>query len=161
MSSRMGQLLGSSFKIVSGHTEVADSASHDLEDILVNNEYYPASGSYIDVSGAERVHVLIQLGTLADAITFELYEAEATDGTEDQISATYYKHTCVADDEGEFIIITIETARLSKDHHFLTTKVGAVSGSDYAAIAYLLEMYGELPTAVGDTPADSRHYFTG
>jgi len=157
-----GRLLSSTFKFVSGHTEAADSASHDLEDVLVNNEYYPASGSYIDVSGAERVHVLIHIGTLADAITFQLYEAEAADGTEDALSSSYYKHTCVATDEGEFVVITIEVARMSLDHHFLTTKVGSVSGSDYAAIVYLLEMYGELPPTQSDYfPDGNQYYFTG
>ena len=96
-----GRLLSSTFKFVSGHTEAADSASHDLEDVLVTDEYYPATGSYIDVSGAERVHVLIHIGTLADAITFQLYEAEAADGTADALSATYYKHTCAAADDGD------------------------------------------------------------
>ena len=157
-----GRLLSSTFKFVSGHTEVADSLSHDLEDVLVTDEYYPASGSYIDVSGAERVHVLIHVGTLADPITFQLYEAETADGTEDALSATYYKHTCAAADDGEFIVITIEVSRMSLDHHFLTTKVGAVSGSDYAAIVYLLEMYGELPPTQGDYfPDGNQYYFTG
>lgn len=157
-----GSLLSSRYKFVSGHTEAADSASHDLEDVLVNNEYYPASGSYIDVSGAERVHVLLHIGTLADAITFQLYEAEAVDGTEDALSTSYYKHTCTATDEGEFVVITIEVSRMSLNHHFLTTKVGAVSGSDYATIVYLLEMYGELPPTQNDYfPDGNQYYFTG
>ena len=157
-----GSLLSSKYKFVSGHTEAADSASHDLEDVLVNNEYYPASGSYIDASGAERVHVLIHVGTLADAITFQLYEAEAADGTEDALSSSYYKHTCVATDEGEFVVITIEVARMSLDHHFLTTLVNE-SGANYASIIYLLEMYGELPpTQTAYFPVtDNQHYFTG
>jgi len=158
-----GSLLSSKYKFVSGHTEAADSASHDLEDVLVNDEYYPASGSYIDVSGAERVHVLLHIGTLADAITFQLYEAEAVDGTEDALSSSYYKHTCTATDEGEFVVITIEVSRMSLDHHFLTTKVGAVSGSDYATIVYLLEMYGELPPTQSTDyfPSGNQYYFTG
>lgn len=155
---RMGQILGHTFDVVNGNS---NGSTHDLEDVLVNNEYYPVSGSYIDVSGAERVHVLVELGTLADAITFELYEAEAADGTEDQISATYYKHTCVADDDGEFAVITIETNRLSKDHHFLTTKVAAVSGTNYATITYLLEVYGDLPPTSTALPTASQHYYTG
>jgi len=154
----MGQILSHTFEVVNGNST---GSTHDLEDVLVNNAYYPVSGSYVDVSGAERVHVLIELGTLADAVTFELYEAEATDGTEDQISATYYKHTCAANDDGEYVVITIEVDRLSKDHHFLTTKVGAVSGSDYATITYLLEMAGELPPTSTALPTASEHYYTG
>ena len=154
----IGTILGHLFKVVTGHSI---ASTHDLIDVLVNNEYYPVSGSYIDVSAAERVHVLILLGALADAVTFELYEAEAADGTEDQISATYYKHTCAANDDGEFAVITIETSRLSKDHHFLTTKVGGVSGSDYAAIIYLLEGVAELPPTSTGLPTASQHYYTG
>ncbi len=154
---RSGNLFGSLFKVVNGNTA---TGTHQLHDVLVNDEYYPASGSYVDVTGAERVHVLIELGELADTVTFELYESDAANGTEDQIDDTYYKHTCAANDDGEYVVITIETARLSTDHHYLTTKVGGVSGSNYAGITYLLEMPSVPPTSTA-LPTASQHYYSG
>lgn len=158
MAMGSGNLFGSIYEVVSGQ---AAAGTHQLHDILVTDEYYPVSGLYIDVSHAERVHVLIELGELADPITFELYESDAVDGTEDQISATYYKHTCVANDDGEYAVITIQTSRMSLDHHFLTCKVSAVATNNYAGITYLLERYGELPPTSTALPAASQHYFTG
>lgn len=156
-----GRLLSSTFKIVSGHTL---AGSQDLEDELVDAAYYPASGSFIDVSGAERVHVLIHLGTLADLGTFKLYEHDSATGTPTQIDDTnaYYDHTYAAGDDGDFIVITLEVSRMSLDHHFLTTLVNE-SGTNYATIIYLLEMYGELPpTQTAYFPVtDNQHYFTG
>lgn len=157
MSSRMGQLLGSSFQIVNGNS---NGSTHDLEDDLVDGEYYPVSGSFIDASGAERVHALIEIGTTDNIGTFKLYEHDSATGTPTEVNSSYYTHTFAADDDGEYACITLEVARMSLDHHFLTTLVN-VTGTSKGTITYLLEMYGELPAAVGDMPAASRHYFTG
>jgi hypothetical protein len=146
------------FEVVNGN---AATGTHQLHDVLVNNEYYPASGSFVNCQGAERVHVLIELGELADTVAFELYESDAVDGTEDQISATYYKHTVAADDDGEYVTITIETARMSSDHYYLTTKVSGVSGNNYAGITYLLEKPGNLPASSDALPSASQNYYNG
>ena len=156
-----GMLLSSMFKIVSAHTLADDQ---DLEDELVNGGYYPKTGSFIDVSGAERVHVLIHCGTLGAAGTFKLYEHDSATGTPTEIDDTYtwYEHTIGASDDGDFIVITLEVARMSLNHHFLTTLVNE-SGANYAVIIYLLQMYGELPPTQTDyfPVADNQHYFTG
>jgi len=153
-----GRLLNSMFKVVSGHTLADDQ---DLEDELVDAGYYPKTGSFIDVSGAERVHVLIHLGTLGNVGTFKLYEHDSATGTPTEINSSYYTHTIAADDDGEFACITLEVARMSLDHHFLTTLVNE-SGTNYATIIYLLQMYGELPpTQNAYFPAANQHYFTG
>ena len=153
-----GRLLNSMFKVVSAHTLADDQ---DLEDELVDAGYYPKTGSFIDVSGAERVHVLIHLGTLGNVGTFKLYEHDSATGTPTEVNSSYYTHTWAADDDGEFACITLEVARMSLDHHFLTTLVNE-SGASYAVIIYLLEMYGELPpTQNAYFPAASQHYFTG
>lgn len=153
----MYDLLGSMFKVVNGNTV---ASTHDIEQVLVNNEYYPISGAFVNVKGAERVHVLIKLGDLADAITFSLYEVEAIGGTPDALSTTYYQHTCEATDDGEFVVITLETSRMTAGHNFLTTKVGSVSGNNYASITYLLDMGNDPPTSTA-LPSASQHYYTG
>ena len=123
-------------KHVSGHVA---AGSTQLHDILANGNY-PASGSYIDVSDVERVHIQILLGEIADAITFTVKEAESVSGTVDVIDATYATHTIGASDDNEFVTFTIVVSELSLDHHFLTVVVSGVSGSNYAAITYHLDV---------------------
>ena len=154
---RMGQILARSLEFFSGH---AATGTHQLHDVLVNNEYYPETGSFVDVSGHERVHVLILLGELADAVTFEIYEHDSASGTPTQISATYLLHTCAADDDNEFVTFTIEVAKLALNHHFLTCKVGAVQGANYAAIFFLPEGL-QLPTTSDALPSASQHEYVG
>lgn len=151
---RSGNIFGHAYDCVSGHTA---AGSVQLHDVLVNESYYPASGSFIDVSGCERVHCLILLGELADAITFTIHEAEAADGTADTLSTDYYRHTCAANDDNEFACITVNVSDLTADHHWLTCQVESVSGSNYAAIIWLLE---RLDTSATSTtlPAASIHY---
>jgi hypothetical protein len=125
---------------------------------------YPASGSYIDVSGYERAHVLIHLGTIdaADLPTFEIKCAEATNGTADSIDTTTLLHTCAADDDGEFISFTVEVMKLPLDHHFLTCTVAAVTNGSYGDIVFLLE---GLDVPVTQTtavlPTASKHVYAG
>ena len=150
---RMGEIFAHAYKIAKGQSLV--------ETVLANGNY-PASGSYVDVSDCERFHVLISLGTLADAIVFTIKEVDSTTGTVDTIDATYAAHTCADDDDGEFVLLTIEVDKLSTDHHFVTCVVSGVSGSNYAEIFFLLPE-SELPvtqtTAV--CPAASQHEFVG
>ena len=153
-----GRLFGSMFEVVNGNL-VGDS--HTIETALADTDYYPASGNFIDVSHAERVHVLIKLSTLAAVGTFKLYEHDSATGTPTEIDDTnaWYTHTITADDDDQFAVITLEVSRMSLDHHFLTTLVNE-SGSNYASVTYLLERYGELPPTSTAMPTASQHYCT-
>jgi hypothetical protein len=124
----------------------------------------PASGSYVDVSGAIRVHILAHLGVVhaSDAPTLEPKCSDAVGGTADQISSTLL-HTVAADDDNEWVSWTIEVEKLPEDHHFLLVDVdGTVSNGSYADIFFLLELQ-DLPvtqtTAV--LPTTSQYYWGG
>ena len=140
-----------------------EDGSNEIETALTAGNY-PASGSYIDVSAYERFHVLIWLGTIhgSDAPVFEIKQADANDGTLDTLDATYAKHTCAADDDGEFVSFTVEVDKLATDHHFVSVVVSGVTNGSYAAILFLGEALS-LPvtqtTAV--LPAASQHEFVG
>lgn len=149
----MGRVFGHQFAPVSGHTA---SGTTQLHDVLVNNAYHPASASFVNVAGYERVHILILLGELADTVAFQVYEAEAADGTPDTLGSDYL-HTVAADDDNEFVAFTIEVADLSTDHHYLCVKTTGVSGSNYAAIIFLLEGM-DLPVSATALPSASIHH---
>jgi hypothetical protein len=140
-----------------------EDGSNEIETALTAGNY-PASGSYIDVSPYERFHVLIHLGTIdaSDVPVFEIKQADAVDGTLDVIDATYAKHTCAADDDGEFICFTIEVDKLATDHHFVSAVVSGVTNGSYADILFFGEALS-LPVtqATGVLPAASQHEFVG
>lgn len=151
-----GEIFANKYKVVRGNalTETQLSAAN-----------YPASGSYIDVSGCERFHVLIALGTVhnSDAPTFEIKQSDAADGTLDTISATYCKFTCTGASDGMLVMMTIETDKLAEDHHFVSCVVaGTVSNGSYGDIFFLLPLTSE-PVAQNSTicPAANQLAYVG
>lgn len=110
------------------------------EDLLAAGNY-PASGSYIDVTGYTHAACLIHCGAIhnSDAPSFELKQADAADGTLDTINATYAKVTLAGTDDDEFVLIQLDLAVLAADHHFLSCVVGGtVTNGSYADIVWLL-----------------------
>ena len=136
-----------------------------LAETALGNNNYPASGSYIDVSGYEWVNVIIHLGTIhaSDTPKFDVYQTDSTTGTLDVIDATYCSHTCAADDDGEVISFYIETANLADDHHFISTTCTLATNGSFADIVYYLGGARHQPvtqtTAV--LPTASQHIFAG
>jgi hypothetical protein len=155
---RSGNIFAHSYYIVP-----CEDGTYEIETALTAGNY-PASGSYIDVSAYERVHVLIHLGSIdaSDVPVFELKQADSTTGTLDTIDATYAKHTCAANDDGEFISFTLEVDKLAVDHHFISCVVSGVTNATYADIIFLGEALS-LPVtqATATLPAASQHEFVG
>lgn len=126
---------------------------------------YPASGSYIDVSGFEDVNVVIHLGTIhsSDTPTFELKCSDAADGTLDVIDATYCAHEIANDDDGEFVQFHIKTSALAEDHHFLSCVVSDVANGSYGDIVFYLCGARSLPVTQSSTAgaAVATHDYAG
>jgi hypothetical protein len=116
-------------KIVVGQTSPEDA---------LGSSAYPASGSFIDVSGYEWVNVVVHLGALTGTPVFKLKQAESASGTPDTIDATNCVHTVAASDDDEILLFHLETAKLAVDHHFLTLSVTTGVGTDYADILFYL-----------------------
>jgi len=148
--------LAKKFKFVAGQTSPEDA-------LAAGN--YPASGSYVDVSGFAEVNIIVHLGAIdaSDVPVFEVKETDAVDGTLDVIDATYAKHTCEADDDDEMITFHIETAKLSEDHHFLAVVVSGVTNGSYGDILYILGPAGSQPVTQTTAllPTASQHSFAG
>jgi len=153
---RMGQIFSNSFKIAKGSATLAQAiaAATDL----------PASGSYVNVAGYERVHIIAALGVLhtSDSPTLEPKCSDAVGGTADSIDATNLLHTPDVDgDDEEFVTWTIEVAKLPVDHHFLLVDIaGTTTNGSYGFIFFLLEGL-DLPvtqtTAVLPTASQYAH----
>jgi hypothetical protein len=122
------------FKVVLGNA-LAETAMSGLTS-------WPASGSFIDVSGYEFVHIVAHLGTLdaSDTPVLEPKCAEAVAGTLDRIDATL-AHTCnVTTDDGDILMWSIEVRKLPLDHHFLALAVsGTLTNGSYIDVQFFLE----------------------
>lgn len=122
---------------------------------------YPASGSYIDVSGYEWVHIIAHLGTLhaSDTPTLEPQCSDANNGTLDAIDATNLKHTCdVTNDDGDVLMWSIEVRKLPEDHHFLALDTGGtLTNGSYIDVLFLLEG-GAQPVTQPSTVSASYNY---
>jgi len=151
----MGEIFAHVYKIAKGQS---------LVETALTAANYPLSGYYVDVSKCERFHVLIDLGTIhgSDTPIFEIKQADSATGTLDTISATYAKHTCAANDDGEMVMLTIEVDKLATDHHFVSCVVSGVSNGSYGTIYFLLpETTLPVTQATAVCPAASQHEFVG
>jgi hypothetical protein len=150
-----GLTLANNYKIVRGQT---------LPETALADGNYPASGSYIDVSGYKTVDILIHLGTLANTVSFTVKESDSASGTLDSINATNCVHTVATDDDGQFVAFHIEVDKLSTDHHFLSVVVASAgSTTDYADIVFLLNGASPKPVsqATAQLPTASEHVHAG
>jgi hypothetical protein len=132
-----------------------------IETALSGMTSLPESGSYIDLSGYELVHILLHLGTInnADTVTFEPRVADSTTGTLDSIDSTLVFTPAITDD-GYFAIWTIEVAKLPINHHFLSVLLGGTfTNGTYADVIYMLEPR-RLPVTQTSTVLPTGHQFT-
>lgn len=138
--------------------------STTTNDQLAGGTDLPASGSFIDVSPYERFHIVVRLGVIhaSDAPTLEPKEADSVSGTLDQISSTL-THTVDPADDQEFVIWTIETRKLSEDHHFIALDVGGTVSNGSYVDAFLLGEAESKPVTQTTTvlPSASQYSWVG
>lgn len=151
-----GFILAHNLKLVEGTTTNNDqlAAGTDL----------PASGSFIDLTGVIRAHILLRFGTIhdSDAPVVEPKVATAADGALTEISSTL-QHTAAADDDGECVAWTIEVEKLAEGYRYLALDVeGGVTNGSFADVLFLLELM-DLPVTQVTTvlPAASQYYWAG
>lgn len=136
-----GEIFANKYKVIPG------KASPEDQLVAAN---YPASGSYIDVSGVERFHVLIHLGAVhdSDAPTFEIKQTNAINGTLKEIDATHCKFTGTGTSDDQLVMMTIETDKLdiNNGYRYVTCVVGGVTNGSYGDILFLLPLTSEPVT---------------
>lgn len=152
------KIIWNNMKLVKGKTLV--------ETAMTGVGAYPASGSYIDVSGFEYVHILVHLGTLHTSDTPVLTPkcSDSASGTLDVIDASL-AHTPDPDgDDGEWVAWTIAVENLPIDHHFLAlAATGTLTNGSYIEVLFLLDGARNLPVtqATAVLPAASRYSWVG
>ena len=129
-------------KIVVGQTSPEDALS---------SAAYPASGSYIDVSGFEWVNVVVHLGAVTGTPVFKLKQSDSVSGSLDTIDTANCVHTVAASDDDEILLFHLETAKLAADHHFLSLSITTGIGTDYGDILYFLGGARHEPVAQDTT----------
>lgn len=149
-----GEIFANKYKVVPGQVSP--------EDILVDAACYPASGSFVDVSGCERFHVLVHFGAIdaGTTPTLEIKCSDAVNGTVDEIDADYCKWTGTNASDDDVVIFTIETRKLPADHHYVTLEVnGTIANNNYADILFLLPLTSE-PVTQNSTICPSANQLT-
>jgi len=142
-------------KLVAGQTSPEDSLS---------TAEYPASGSFIDVTGFEWVNVVVHLGAIdsGDTPVFKLQQSDSVSGTMDTIDTVNCKKTCAHTDDDQALMFYLETSQLAADHHFITMDVSGVATS-YADIIFLLGGARDRPVTQDTTlvPTDNQFIKAG
>lgn len=109
---------------------------------------YPASGSYIDVTGYEYVHILAHLGTLhtSDSPTLTPKCADTASGTLHSVDSSLVHTPDVDGDDGEWVTWTIKVDTLPVDHHFVTLATGGtLTNGSYIDVLFLLDGARSVP----------------
>ena len=97
---------------------------------------FPASGSYIDVSGYTHFAFMVNAGSLDSALTLQVQEHDSATGTATSVSSA--TATVGATDDDYLYLIEVEVAKLSLNHHFVTLDVSGEAGSnEYLAIFFI------------------------
>ncbi len=148
-----GMIFSNQYKMVKGQAAI---------ETVLSDANYPLSGSYIDISKTERFFVVVDLGTVADNVVFEIKVADSTTGTLDVIDATNCKKTIAnATDDGQLIIFTIETKKLAQDHYHVSCVVSGTSGSNYATITFFLDEHTKPVVQSAIAPSDNLFVYAG
>lgn len=128
-----GMLLAHAFRFVRGNASPEDA---------ITAGSYPASGSFINVSGVNFVHCLVELGAIAagDAPTFTIQATSAANGTLATVDSTNLAITLTATDDDKFVYFGFPTSVLPTDSHFVTvTAGGTLSNGTQASVIWMLD----------------------
>lgn len=122
---------------------------------------YPASGSFIDVSGYEFVHIVAHAGTIdpSDTPVWTPCCSDAVGGTQDTILAALVHTPNVTTGDGGVTVWSIEVRKLPLDHHFLLLKqTGTLTNGSYVDAMLYLEGGNSPITQVTSVTVTSYDY---
>ena len=105
-----------------------------------NNQFLPASGSFIDASYFKNFGFVIQLDTCTDPMVFTVFQDTSATATGSIKAVTGLTQTVVATtDNGKFAIIEGDDAKLDSGNgfKFITLKVtGVVAGTNKVGVNF-------------------------
>jgi hypothetical protein len=115
---------------------------------------YPASGAFIDVSGFSKFVFLIGAGALDSALTFQVQQAAAINGTPKDVTGAVVIVAATDDDKWASVCVQCSKLDINNDYRFVTLKAtGAAGGNDYAAIFFFGVDPSEKPVTQGSDKA--------
>lgn len=99
---------------------------------------YPVSGSFIDVTNFTHFAFLIFAGTLDSALTCQVEEADAADGTPQDITGAVKIIGATDDNKWSSIEVAVEEMDLEDDMRYVTLDItGAAGSNDYLCIVFV------------------------
>jgi hypothetical protein len=111
---------------------------------------YPASGSFIDVSNFKSFMFLILAGALDSALTFQVQQATAVNGTPKDVTGAVVVVGATGDDKWYSIEVQTNKLDINNDYRYVTLKsTGAAGTNDYAALVFIGSNPGEKPVTQG------------
>jgi hypothetical protein len=109
---------------------------HSGEVALVDASF-PASGSYIDVSQYKSFVFLINAGALTSALSFQVQQATANNGTLKDVTGAVVAVPANGDDKWYSIEVQASKLDINNDYRYVTlTMTGAAGGDDYADLLF-------------------------
>ena len=100
-------------------------------------QLYPTSGNFIDVSNHERFAFLVAAGALNSALTFQVQQATAVNGTPKDVTGAVSIVGATDDNKWHLIEVQASALDINNDYRYVTLKsTGAAGGDDYAAITF-------------------------
>lgn len=116
---------------------IAFQQLNNPEDAITDTTYYPADGSFIDVSQYDSFAFYIGAGGLNTALTFAVYEnsSTASAGSTAISGATV---TVGATGDDKWYMIEVDAQAMTPGHRYVSLYgTGAAGGDDYAYIAFM------------------------
>ena len=105
---------------------------------IADTTYYPASGSFIDVSNYERCVFLIEMGTTNSALTFTVRQDTAATSTAVKALDNTAAIVIAAADGDKWATIEFSTNQLAAGFRYVSLyATGAAAGDDYACITFI------------------------
>lgn len=152
----MRQAFSKDMYVVAGQTSPEDSLS---------TAEYPASASFIDVSGYDWVNVVVHMGAIhaSDTPVLKVQQSDSVSGTMDTIDTVNCKKTLANTDDDQVVMFYLETAQLATDHHFITLDVSGVANTTYGDIMFYLGGTHSKPVTQSTTlvPTDNQFIKAG
>jgi hypothetical protein len=113
--------------------------------VALNVAKYPASGAFIDVSDYDYFEFFIAAGSVADALTMQVEEATAADGTPSDISGAVTTFGTDEDNEQKSIVVETRKMTINSGYRYVTLDVTGPSGTNHAMIQFRAWRKGSEP----------------
>jgi len=104
---------------------------------LSDGDYLPASGSFVDMAGLDKLVFLVGMGTLDTETTFAVYQDTSATATGSIKAVSDASQVVAATDDNKWLTITVRADALDRTNSFryVTLKAsGPAGGNDYACV---------------------------